>query len=129
MPPKGWRKNPDGTYPPPNHDHEKISIDEILFPKATLLRLSKSVLQDGNLISRDSVTAIQRSATVFVSHLMLFARNITSENGRSTVNTQDLCEALEKVGYGSFVPTIQKDLEVFIENKKQKKMRKLQEKE
>lgn len=48
-----------------------ISIDDILFPRATVNRLAKAILADGGLISKDSSIALQRSATVFVSHLLV----------------------------------------------------------
>lgn len=71
MPPKGWRKSADGSYPVPSKERDMISIDDILFPKATVNRLARAILQEGGIISKDSSTAIQRSATVFVSYLLV----------------------------------------------------------
>jgi len=71
MPPKGWRKSADGSYPVPSKERDMISIDDILFPKATVNRLGRAILPEGNIISKDSSTALQRSATVFVSYLLV----------------------------------------------------------
>ena len=48
-----------------------ISIEDILFPKATVNKLARAILPEGGLISKDSSTALQRSSTVFVSYLLV----------------------------------------------------------
>lgn len=71
MPPKGSKKNSDGKYQLSSAEKEIHSIDDVLFPKATLLRLARAILPEGNIISKDSSLVIQRSATVFVNYLLV----------------------------------------------------------
>ncbi|EGW33596.1 uncharacterized protein SPAPADRAFT_60934 [Spathaspora passalidarum NRRL Y-27907] len=107
MPPKGWRKNAEGQYPQPNKDTELISIDEILFPKSTIQKLAKTMIADDNmLLAKDSSLALQRSATVFVSHLLFHARAISKQNGRKTVSSQDMLAAVERAEFSGFIPEI-----------------------
>ncbi|EGV66006.1 DNA polymerase epsilon noncatalytic subunit [Yamadazyma tenuis] len=116
MPPKGWRKNPDGSYPQPNREAEITSIDEILFPRSIIQRLAKDILNsnDANMsMAKDSLIALQRSATVFVSHVMFHARAISKASDRKTVNAQDILAALEAAEYSGFVPEIKHKLASF----------------
>lgn len=128
MPPKGWRKNADGSYPQPNREAELTSIDEILFPRTVIQRLSKDMLlelgETNSTLAKDSVTALQRSATVFVSHMMYHARVLSRQNGRKTVNAQDILGALERAGFSGFVPEVKQKLSSFeasVEAKKKAK--------
>lgn len=116
MPPKGWRKNADGNYPIPNREAEITSIDEILFPRSIVQRLAKDMLSDeeNNMsMAKDSLIALQRSATVFVSHIMFHAREISKRNDRKTVNAQDILTALENAEYPGFVPDVRQKTSMF----------------
>lgn len=132
MPPKGWRKNADGQYPQPNKETELVSIDDILFPRATIAKLAKNVSVD-NMLAKDSVLAVQRSATVFVSHLMFYARQEAKENDRKTVNAQDIFNALEKTEFGGFVPEVKQRISAYEAGlalkKKQKETKKEQDRQ
>lgn len=132
MPPKGWRKNADGQYPQPNKETELVSIDDILFPRATIAKLAKTISAD-NMLAKDSVLAVQRSATVFVSHLMFYARQEAKEHDRKTVNAQDILNALEKTEFTGFVPEVKQRLASYEANvankKKQKESRKEKDRE
>lgn len=124
MPPKGWRKNTEGQYPQPNKDQDLVSIDEILFPRATVQKLAKNIISASSdnenasnmIIAKDSLLAIQRSATVFVSHLMFQARQVSKEEGRKTVNAQDILASLEKAEFSGFVPEVKQKLSAFETN-------------
>lgn len=131
MPPKGWRKNAEGKFPQGHKDSEFVSIDEILFPKSVIQKLAKNIVQsdDGNMIiSKDSLTALQRSATVFVSHLMFHARHIAKNADRKTVNSADILQALEKAELMGFVPEVQLKLAAFEHNAEIKKKQKAEAK-
>ncbi|CCF56837.1 hypothetical protein KAFR_0B05420 [Kazachstania africana CBS 2517] len=105
MPPKGWRKDAQGNYPTTSYikEQENITIDDLLFPKSIIVRLAKEV-QDANngdkklVISKDASLALQRSATVFVNHLLLFAREIAREQDKKSCNSDDVLNALDHIG-------------------------------
>uniref|UniRef100_A0A0L0P795 DNA polymerase epsilon subunit D n=1 Tax=Candidozyma auris TaxID=498019 RepID=A0A0L0P795_CANAR len=131
MPPKGWRKNAEGKFPQNNRDLENISIDDILFPKSVIQKLAKNIVlsEDGNMIiSKDSLTALQRSATVFVSHLMFHARLVAKNAERKTVNSLDILQALEKAELTGFVPEVKQKLAAFEHNAEIKKKQKAEAK-
>jgi len=123
MPPKGWRKNTEGQYPQPNKDQDLVSIDEILFPRATVQKLAKNIMNASSdegasnmILAKDSMIALQRSSTVFVSHLMFQARQISKDEGRKTINAQDILSALEKAEFSGFIPEVKQKLSVFESN-------------
>lgn len=106
MPPKGWRKDAQGNYPVQSFikEQEKLTIDDLLFPKNSILNLAKEVQMqtDPNrrlVITKDASLALQRSATVFVSHLLVFAREIAKEQNRKSCNVDDILMALDQIGH------------------------------
>lgn len=132
MPPKGWRKNAEGLYPTPNKDSELTSIDDILFPRATVQKIAKQYLNDEDassmMLGKESVLALQRSATVFVSHILHHARQISKETNRKTVNAQDILSALEQTEFAGFVGEVKEGLSQFEETVTLKKKMKAETK-
>lgn len=133
MPPKGWRKNAEGKFPQNPKDLEVVSIDEILFPKSTISKLAKNITtsdtNDANMIvSKDSLLALQRSATVFVSHLMFHARQVAKEADRKTVNAQDILQGLEKADLSGFIPEVKQKLATYEQNTEIKRKQKSEQK-
>lgn len=126
MPPKGWRKN--GESAQINRDTELVSIDDILFPRLTILKLAKGVLAsdttDNMSLAKDSLLAVQRSATVFVSHLMFHARQIAKAASRKNVTSLDILAALEKADLSGFVPEVKQRLSTFEAHETEKKKQK-----
>ncbi|CAN3367185.1 DNA polymerase epsilon subunit D [Diutina catenulata] len=120
MPPKGWRKNASGQYPQPNRE-ELTSIDDILFPKSTVTKLAKKTVPPEMLLGKDSVTALQRSATVFVSHLLFQARELQRESGKKIVTDKDIINAMQRADFGGFVPEIESRLAQWEQTRQQKK--------
>ncbi|CCH62430.1 hypothetical protein TBLA_0H01430 [Henningerozyma blattae CBS 6284] len=51
------------------------------------------------LVSKDAGLALQRSSTVFVNHLLLFAREIAKDQYRKTCNPDDILNALDAIGH------------------------------
>ncbi|ANZ77977.1 BA75_05164T0 [Komagataella pastoris] len=99
-----------------------------MFPKATIGKLAKSVLQgDENessmILSKDGLTAVQRSAVVFVSYLYHHAREVSKDQNRKTVNVQDILKALENTEFNALIPTVQEELISFNQRKEAKKLR------
>ncbi|KAI5951757.1 DPB4 [Candida jiufengensis] len=129
MPPKGWKKNADPSQQPPR-DVDPVSIDDILFPRSTLQKLAKSIISDeensNNMtMAKDSLLALQRSASVFVSYMLFHAKQISKSTGRKTITAQDMLFALERAEFGGFVPEIKDKLAIYessISAKKQKKL-------
>ncbi|CUM49860.1 DNA polymerase epsilon subunit D [Debaryomyces fabryi] len=135
MPPKGWRKNTEGQYPQPNKDQDLVSIDDILFPRATVQKLAKNIMNASSdeggsnmILAKDSMTALQRSSTVFVSHLLFQARQISKDEGRKTVNAQDILGALEKAEFSGFIPEVKQKLSVYESNAALRKKHKAEKK-
>lgn len=131
MPPKGWRKNAEGKFPQNLKDIELVSIDEILFPRSTISKLAKNITanEDGNMIiSKDSLLALQRSATVFVSHLMFHARQVAKEADRKNLSAQDILLALEKADLSGFIPEVKQKLTTFEQGLETKKKLKADQK-
>ena len=110
-------KNADGQYPQPSSkENELISIDDILFPRTTIQKLAKNIVSDDEnnagqmTIAKDSLLALQRSATVFVSHLLFQAKQISKEANRKTVSAQDMLAALERAEFSGFIPEVKQNL-------------------
>lgn len=136
MPPKGWRKDAQGNYPTTSYvkEQENITIQDLLFPRSTVIQLAKAMYENTNpnntdvsaenenavmagdddlnlddeggdnsngklLVNKDAALALQRSATVFVNHLLLFARELSKEEYRKSCSQDDILNALEAIGY------------------------------
>lgn len=106
MPPKGWRKDAQGNYPTTSYikEQENITIHDLLFLKSVITNLAKDVNHGDKklMINRDAILALQRSATVFVNHLLTFAREISSDQDRKSCNINDILDALDQIGFGGF---------------------------
>lgn len=129
MPPKGWRKNAEGQYPQPVKETEIVSIDDILFPRATVQKIAKnatnSTSDDNMILAKDSLLAVQRSSTVFVSQLLYYARQIAKQRDRKVVNAQDILSALQETEFGGFIPDLKQKLSAFENNAVQKRKQKV----
>lgn len=107
MPPKGWRKDAQGNYPTTSYikEQESVTIHDLLFPRSVITHMAKEVNADAErkiLLNKDTALALQRSSTVFVSHLFMYAREIAKENDRKSCNVNDVYDALDKIGFGGF---------------------------
>lgn len=126
MPPKGWRKDAQGNYPTKSYikEQENVTINDLLFPRSTIIQIAKDVHNatqnhnnhesdnvsetDGNpsakklMINKDASIALQRSATVFVNYLLMFAREIAKDSGKKSCNVDDIMLALDHIGFSGF---------------------------
>ncbi|KAG0661953.1 DNA polymerase epsilon noncatalytic subunit [Maudiozyma exigua] len=113
MPPKGWRKDAQGNYPATSYmkEQENITIEDLLFPRSVIVGLAKEVQQISQseigeqdsekklVINKDASIALQRSATIFVNHLLMFAREIVKEQDKRSCNMDDILAAVEYIGF------------------------------
>ncbi|KAI5957490.1 DPB4 [Candida theae] len=132
MPPKGWKKNADPSEQP-FRETDIVSIDDILFPKSTISKLARSITSDednhNNMnLAKDSLLALQRSATVFVSYMLFHAKSVSKATGRKTVTAQDIMMALERAEFAGFLPEVKERLGEFELSAKAKKQKKLETK-
>ncbi|AET39358.1 DNA polymerase epsilon noncatalytic subunit Ecym_4295 [Eremothecium cymbalariae DBVPG len=109
MPPKGWKKDAQGNYPTTSYikEQEKLTVDDLLFPKSIITALAKDSIQQIDtdskiLISKDASLALQRSSTVFVNHVLMAAREIAQNNDRKSCNEEDVLNALDQIGMVGF---------------------------
>lgn len=135
MPPKGWKKNAQGNYPTTSYikEQEKLTIDDLLFPKTIVTSLAKYSIQEIDsekkvLISKDASLALQRSATVFVNHLLMFTREISKNDSKKSCREEDVLNALDQLGFGGFKSIIRQKLDdynqfVQLKKEQQKKQR------
>ncbi|KAG0661790.1 DNA polymerase epsilon noncatalytic subunit [Monosporozyma unispora] len=136
MPPKGWRKDSQGNYPQQSFikEQEKLTVDDLLFPKSTILNLAKEVQRENDpnkklIIGKDASLALQRSATVFVNHLLMFAREWAKDQDRKSCNVDDILVALEHIGHPGLKPLVQARVNEYQRVIALRKQAKLQEKE
>lgn len=95
---------------------DPVLVEELLFPKTTILRLAKNVADDA-VILKDALTAIQRSATVYVNYLMMHARAEALDRGRKTVAVPDVVAALDRAGFRSFQDQVRKEADGYVKVK------------
>lgn len=112
MPPKGWKKSQEPSLL--HKEVDLVSIDDILFPRATIQKSVRKIL-DGEesekmTISKDSLIAIQRAATIFVSNLLFHARLFAKLSGRKNIYAADILMGLDHAGFAGFVPHVKQIL-------------------
>ncbi|VEU23058.1 DEKNAAC104125 [Brettanomyces naardenensis] len=131
MPAKGWRKDEQESNLETAMANQKVSIDSILFPKATLNKLVRQVLEqespDANpmILAKESQTVIQRASVVFINYIYHNAKQYIKAKGRKVVNAEDIITAMETTNFNSFVPVLREELESFNKRKEIKKRDKL----
>ncbi|CCE61255.1 hypothetical protein TPHA_0A01720 [Tetrapisispora phaffii CBS 4417] len=91
-------------------DVDVANVDEEQVGESDAPKKTKS---NSVMINKDASLAVQRSATVFVNHLLMFARDMAKQKGRKSCNADDVMEALEVIGYAGFKPMIREKLDDF----------------
>lgn len=130
MPPKGWRKDAQGNYPTTSYikEQENITIQDLLFPKSTIVNLAREVPQQSGkklLINKDASLALQRGATVFVNHLLLFAREIAKSQDKKSCSVDDVLGALDHIGHSALKGPVRDKLDEYQAAVEQRKKEKL----
>ncbi|KAK5780994.1 hypothetical protein RI543_001381 [Arxiozyma heterogenica] len=139
MPPKGWKKDAQGNYPVQSFikEQEKLTIDDLLFPKSSILNLIKEVQMENNpnrklVVTKAASLALQRSATVFVNHLLVFAREIAKDQNRKSCNVDDILMALDQIGHPGLKNIVSSKMDEYqriMSERKQLKLKQKQENE
>ncbi|EHN03149.1 Dpb4p [Saccharomyces cerevisiae x Saccharomyces kudriavzevii VIN7] len=130
MPPKGWRKDAQGNYPTTSYikEQENITIQDLLFPRSAIANLARQVPQQSGkklLINKDASLALQRGATVFVNHLLLFAREIAKSQDKKSCSVDDVMGALDHIGQSALKGVVRDKLEEYqaaVELRKREKL-------
>ncbi|CAI4058203.1 DNA polymerase epsilon noncatalytic subunit SKDI_04G3480 [Saccharomyces kudriavzevii IFO 1802] len=130
MPPKGWRKDAQGNYPTTSYikEQENITIQDLLFPRSAIVNLARQVPQQSGkklLINKDASLALQRGATVFVNHLLLFAREIAKSQDKKSCSVDDVMGALDHIGQSALKGVVRDKLEEYqaaVELRKREKL-------
>ncbi|KAK9478838.1 histone-fold-containing protein [Lipomyces japonicus] len=102
-------------------DAGNSGIEDYLLPRATVSRLAKSTLPPNTSIQKDAMTALSKGSTVFINYLTSTANDITVQNGRKTVNPNDVYEALEVLALDGLIPRVRQEVDKFIEASQSKK--------
>ncbi|KAL6945321.1 hypothetical protein ACO0QE_002771 [Hanseniaspora vineae] len=81
---------------------EKTSINDLLFPKTTVISIAKNNETETRkiIMTKDTQTALQRASTLFLSYLMNAARENAHSNNKKSVNVDDVFDSVEKLGFG-----------------------------
>lgn len=124
MPPKGWKKYADGFKPAtsqgtPAQARQTFSIEELQMPRSAVLKLAKT--STTGALPKDGVTALQRSATVFINYVCNQANKECQKSGRKMLAPQDIEAALEKLGFGGFIGQVKLETQKFVDDKAAKK--------
>lgn len=150
MPPKGWRKDAQGNYPTTSYmkKQENVTMQDLLFPRSVIMALAKEVpemqqqqvqvqaAEKGEpvektpakklVVTKDASMALQHSATVFVNHLLMYARELAKEQDRRSCNVDDILNALEHMGHPGLKPLVANRLDDYQEALEWKKQLKAQ---
>ncbi|KAK9314759.1 histone-fold-containing protein [Lipomyces starkeyi] len=104
--------------PTATHSQDKdrgYGIDDYMLPKATVTRLAKHVLPANTQIQKDAMTALSKSATVFINYLTSTANDLTVGAGRRTVNPSDVYKAIELLELEFILPRLKAEVDKFVE--------------
>jgi DNA polymerase epsilon subunit 3 len=82
-------------------------------PQACVSRIIKNVLPDNVQITKDARAAFTRAAGIFIFYLTHCANDFSKENKRSTIQTQDVLNALRELDFGEFQVPLEEFLEVY----------------
>lgn len=127
MPSRGWKKDQQESNLATVMSSQGVSIESLLFPKSTINKLIKHVLQsespDANpmIMSKDSQVVIQRSCVLFINYIYHTAKQVANTSGRKVVKPEDIIAALKEVEFDGFEPVLWEELDKFKARKKLKK--------
>jgi DNA polymerase epsilon subunit 3 len=82
-------------------------------PQACVSRIIKNVLPDNVQITKDARAAFTRAAGIFIFYLTHCANDFSKENKRSTIQTQDVLNALRELDFGEFQAPLEEFLEIY----------------
>ncbi|MCJ1428738.1 hypothetical protein MMC29_006649 [Sticta canariensis] len=129
----------------PTKEKDGVNIEDLALPRTMVQRLAKGVLPPNTQIQKDAITAMSKSATVFVNYLSQAhvplpqfirikpsANTSTIPTTRKTISPEAVLDALAELEFEDFLPRVQAELKRFNEvqtGKRNEYRRKLKEKE
>ncbi|MCJ1346116.1 hypothetical protein MMC31_004328, partial [Peltigera leucophlebia] len=121
----------EGT-PSKDKERDGINIEDLALPRTMVQRLAKGVIPANTTLQKDAITAMSKSATLFVNYLA-HAANISPAMGtRKTISPDAVLDALAELEFENFLPRVKAELRRFNElqtGKRNEYRRKLKEKE
>lgn len=84
-------------------------------PRTMVQRLIKSVLPANTMLQRDAVTALNKSATVFISHVASAAADHCATANRRIINPNDVFAALRETEHEAMVDRLERELARWVE--------------
>ena len=94
----------------PNEDNNNIKEQERLLPIANVGRIMKQSLPPNAKISKDAKETMQECVSEFVSFVTSEASEKCRKERRKTVNGDDVCWALEALGFDDYSGPIRRYL-------------------
>lgn len=80
--------------------NDAVTIEDLNMPRSIVTRLTKGVLPPTTQLQGSAITAMTRSATVFISHLANAANTLTTNAGKKTIMPADVFAALDDIEFG-----------------------------
>jgi nuclear transcription Y subunit beta len=93
-----------------SNDEDFIKEQERLLPIANVGRIMKGILPSNAKISKDSKETMQECVSEFISFVTSEASDKCRKERRKTVNGDDVCWALETLGFDDFAGPIRRYL-------------------
>ncbi|KAK2073012.1 hypothetical protein P8C59_007326 [Phyllachora maydis] len=94
-------------------DKDAVTLEDLILPKSIITRLAKGVLPPNTQIQANAITALSKSAVVFVNHLAAAANELTLDNNRKTITPEDVFKAVEDIEYGFMRPKLEAEFNKF----------------
>ncbi|KAF3169757.1 hypothetical protein TWF225_011239 [Orbilia oligospora] len=101
----------------------RTNVDDNTLPKTIVTRLAKGNVPSNTQIQKDAVTALSRSATVFINYLASMANDITKMKDRKTIMPDHVIEAIDQIEFPGLRERLEGELKQFnkIQENKRKK--------
>ena len=84
---------------------------EFEVPLAAINKILKASLPEGAICTKDAKSAFSKAAGIFVLYITACANDMAKGHKRQTINAQDITNALNELGYASFLPHLDATLE------------------
>ncbi|WFD44606.1 DNA-directed DNA polymerase [Malassezia psittaci] len=89
-----------------------MGLDQFELPKASIQKLAKSELPDSIQLRKDSLAALVKSSSVFVSYLTAASHDVALARGNKTISAVHVLDAMREL---DFPPEMRKELRVQLE--------------
>ncbi|KAK6363622.1 hypothetical protein TWF730_001046 [Orbilia blumenaviensis] len=99
----------------------RSNVDDNTLPKTIVTRLAKGNVPSNTQIQKDAVTALSRSATVFINYLASMANDITKMNNRKTIMPDHVIAAIEEIEFPGLKERLEGELKAFNETQANKR--------